>query len=76
MNRHERRRARRIDKDKETKFFNDYVAHLPRVPLNEPLERGRVYHMVVAHDDWCAFYGGGECNCNPEITQHIEPKRS
>jgi hypothetical protein len=52
------------------------MTHLRRVPLNAPLERGRVYHLVIAHHDWCAFYEGGECNCDPVITRHIEPKRS
>ena len=26
----------------------------------------------VAHDSWCAIYGGKECNCNPDIT-YIQP---
>jgi hypothetical protein len=39
------------------KHFNpvieDYVRHLPRVPLNAPFEPGRFYHVCVLHDDWC-----------------------
>ena len=26
-----------------------------------------VYHQDVYHDDWCAIYKGGQCNCNPDI---------
>jgi len=72
-NRHERRRARKLA---HTNFYEQYVQHLPQIPLDAPLERGRVYHTVMQHDDWCAFYDGKECNCNPIITRHIEPKRS
>ena len=35
----------------------------------------RVYHTVVMHDDWCAHYDGKECNCNPIVMRHVEPKR-
>jgi hypothetical protein len=72
MNRHERRRARRID----NAFYEAHVRHLPQVPLNAPLERGRVYHMVYQHDDCCARYAGVDCNCNPVVTRYIEPTRS
>ena len=74
MNRHERRRARRIAQ--ENKFYLNYIQHLPQIPLDAPHERGRVYHLVFNHDGWCAFYDGGACNCNPHITRHVEPKRS
>jgi hypothetical protein len=39
MNRHERRRTR---KARENKFYTGYVKHLSRVPLDAPLERGRL----------------------------------
>jgi Fe-S-cluster containining protein len=74
MNRHERRRERKLAQ--HNKFYSGYVAHLPRVPLDEPLERGRVYHLVFHHDSWCAFYDDKPCNCNPIITRHAEPRRS
>lgn len=33
------------------------------------LKPGTVSEIVVAHDDWCAFYSGRgkECDCDPEI---------
>jgi hypothetical protein len=74
MNRHQRRRARRIAH--HNKFYRNYVRHLPRLPIDAPLERGRVYHMVFHHDEWCAFYSGAPCNCNPIISRHAEPVRS
>lgn len=74
MNRHERRRADKIAR--ENRFYHDYIRHLPRIPINAPYERGRLYHTVSFHDDWCAIYSGGACNCNPNIVRHIEPQRS
>ena len=74
MNRHQRRRARKMAG--HNKFYNDYIRHLPQVALDAPLERGRLYHTVVHHDEWCAFYDDKDCNCDPNISRHVEPKRS
>jgi hypothetical protein len=75
MNRHERRRSKAMAR--ENTFYTDYIRHLPSVPIDAPLERGRLYHIVMHHDEWCAIYDGkGQCNCNPIVTRHIEPKRS
>jgi hypothetical protein len=75
MNRHERRRAAARTRKAHNSFYGRYVQHLPQVPLDAPLERGRVHHLVCFHDDWCAFYEGKDCNCNPIITRHAEPER-
>ena len=45
MNRHECRRADKIAR--ENRFYRDYVRHLPRIPINAPYERGRLYHTVL-----------------------------
>jgi len=29
---------------------------------------GQVVHIDVAHDDWCAIFKGGICNCDPEVS--------
>jgi hypothetical protein len=63
MNRHQRRRARRMTR--HNKFYQTYVRHLPRIPLDAPLDRGRVYHLVVQHDEWCQF-----------VSRYVEPRRS
>ena len=60
----------------ENKFYNDYVRHLPQVPLDAPIERGRIHHLVVHHDEWCAVYDGKDCNCDPNVSRHVEPERS
>jgi hypothetical protein len=79
MNRHQRRAAAARSRDAHSAWFRDYVSHLPEVPVDAPLERGRLYHMCVFHDDWCRFYeteNPAHCNCNPTVRQYAEPKRS
>ena len=66
MNRHERRRRE--------KFVTDYVEHLDQVPFGV-LERGRVYHSVYYHDDWCGIFKGGICTCSPTVKRYVEPQR-
>jgi hypothetical protein len=78
MNRHQRRAARA---KREGDFYQNYIQQLPEVPMEAPLERGRLYHTVCHHDPWCAIYdtdtgGLGQCNCNVVLTRHIEPRRS
>jgi hypothetical protein len=73
---HAKRRANRAKHDT---FYQEHIRHLPQVPLDAPFERGRVYHTCVHHDAWCRFYdteNPGDCNCEPEITRHVEPRRS
>jgi hypothetical protein len=74
MSSKDRRRARNLG-DFEDAFYHEYIKHLPRVSLDE-IEPGRIYRRVYQHDDWCARYSGGLCNCNVIITRHVEPKRS
>jgi hypothetical protein len=33
-----------------------------------PVEPGKFFTAAVKHDDWCRVYGGGECNCDPDVT--------
>jgi hypothetical protein len=73
MNRHGRRQAAI---NRENDFYLKYVRHLRSIQLDAPTEPGRVYHMVFSHDSWCAIYSGRQCNCNPSVSRHIEPKRS
>jgi hypothetical protein len=73
-NRHDRRAARKKQQDD---FYTNYVRHLPTVEIDAPLERGKVYHTVCCHDDWCTIYDdGGICNCNVVVTRHVEPRRA
>ena len=81
-NRHERRRqAARQRRNRHDRFYNDYIRHLPRVPLDAPLAPGQVYHLVFAHDDDCGIYNKSngtldDCTCSPIVSRHVEPRRS
>ncbi len=78
MNRHERRKAKKINP-----FVDDYVLHLPEISPAEALSLSRrpgLTHVVMRHDSWCRVLteggGVGNCNCNPQISYHVEPARS
>lgn len=30
----------------------------------------------ICHDDWCAIYRGGYCNCNPEVRVRLPVERN
>jgi hypothetical protein len=32
-----------------------------------PARPGQVIGVKVYHDNWCAIFRGGQCNCSPEI---------
>jgi uncharacterized protein YfaT (DUF1175 family) len=45
-----------------------YVAKLSSlIAAGKVGKPGTVQHLVVLHDDWCAFHRGGVCNCEPDI---------
>ena len=70
------RKQRRAMRARADKLYEDYLRHLPEVPLNEPLEPGKVQHVVYFHDDGCSIFAGGECNCSPTVERRAEPTRS
>jgi hypothetical protein len=39
----------------------------PAAP-EEVLQRGTVTIAMVAHDDWCAYFTGKACSCEPEVS--------
>ena len=30
-----------------------------------------LYHQYIAHDDWCAIWSVGKCNCDPDIVTRM-----
>ena len=38
-----------------------------------PAEAG-VHHIDIYHDDWCASFRGGACDCEPEIKIRAWPR--
>jgi hypothetical protein len=79
MNRHERRR--RAAMERETRFVNEYVHHLPEVGPEAIGTPGGIIHAAYYHDDWCKIYdadscGIMSCNCKPNVRYFAEPNRS
>jgi hypothetical protein len=88
VNRHQRRAAaadlRRAGKTPTffpMKTWTDYLAHLPRVPLNAPELPGRRYYTIEHHDPDCRSLRPPrrreDCDCNNVVkTKVVEPMRS
>jgi hypothetical protein len=52
----------------EWPVVTDFMSHTEKY-------RGRVVHMLVAHDDDCPAVGTGVgCTCNPTIQHRLQPK--
>jgi hypothetical protein len=47
---------------------HNYYKKLMRLRAAGEIPSGPLTEVDVAHDDWCAVYGGGYCNCDPDIT--------
>lgn len=47
---------------------HNYIKKLKKMQLDGklPIEIG-VTHVSIFHDNWCAIYSGGFCNCDPDI---------
>ena len=82
MNRHDRRAAAARAKGARAKhdnIFENYIRHLPQLPLGAPMQPGTVEHLVIHHDETCRFYENEnimECNCDFIMSRYIEPERS
>ena len=47
---------------------HNYIAKLILyVLLRSPGNKDR--HFKISHDDWCAFFKGRACNCDPDIRE-------
>ncbi len=42
---------------------HNYLADIMKMDFTP----GTCCHLTTLHDDWCAIYEGGYCDCNPEI---------
>ena len=47
---------------------HNYAKKLLRYVEQTPLGSGD-HHFKVSHDDWCAFFKGRACNCDPDIRE-------
>lgn len=73
MNRHKRRAA--AARARQARLYPDYVRHLPRVPLDAPLDQSQVYFLVRGHEKGCAWFAGERCSCVPRLRLHVNPVR-
>ncbi len=73
MSKHKHRKAQAQVRKREPRVpgVHNYLEPLFKATSEEIesglLERGRVSITNVRHDSWCDIYGGGVCNCDPEI---------
>jgi hypothetical protein len=77
MNRTERRRADAINRNRlrDHKPHQDWVADKAEQPAidlsgNSLRLEPCVYHMIIRHEDWCHYWDGDACDCDPLITLH------
>ncbi len=61
------RRQRRAEQAKMRKLGTGY---LERMVASRPHLKPGIHHVYIAHDDWCAFLQGGDCNCTPDMHRH------
>jgi hypothetical protein len=56
------------------KAYRETVQAFPEVPVGT-LEGGKVMHLIVRHDPWCPTINeGGDCTCQPDVSQHLQPE--
>ncbi len=46
----------------------NYIPKVLALSLAATLEPGTVSAILVTHDDWCAIYRGGCCDCDPDVS--------
>ena len=49
---------------------HNHIEKLLRYVAKTPLGIGD-RHVKVSHDDWCAFFTGRACNCDPDIREML-----
>ncbi len=47
---------------------HNYIAKLLRYVRRRSLGN-RDHHVKILHDDWCGFFKGRACNCDPEVRE-------
>jgi hypothetical protein len=75
--------SERRELERKRKFSNNFAqfvrSRCEPIPAPTPADitgkyRGRVVHIMCAHDDWCPAWGTGNgCVCNPIITYYLQP---
>lgn len=50
---------------------NDVKAILQAIVSGKIRLSPGVSDVEIRHDDWCNIFHGGQCNCNPSLTQNV-----
>ena len=55
------------------KSLPNYVPDVIKLGLRLKHKRhpGEVLHVTISHDDWCSFFQGGLCDCDPEVREGL-----
>ena len=51
--------------------MDNYVKKVLPIIAHLELKPGSVVEWTTYHDDWCGFFRGGRCNCDPDLVPHI-----
>jgi hypothetical protein len=54
---------------------NYYVRLIEALKKSPELRAAGIHNIDIRHDDWCAIYKGGYCNCEPEIALRCSPQK-
>ena len=52
---------------------HNYYAKLMKLYQEGRLPAASLSEVEILHDDWCAVYTGGYCNCDPDIQLRVHP---
>ena len=47
---------------------HNYAREVAALVVSAVLTRGEVYAVDILHDDGCAIWKGGYCDCNPAVS--------
>ncbi len=47
---------------------HNYMTKVIDLVRQQPAESGD-HHVKILHDDWCGFFKGRACNCDPDIRE-------
>lgn len=49
-------------------YGGNYIEKIKRLHARGSYQVEHVYMTMVAHDEWCAHFRGGECDCDPDVS--------
>jgi hypothetical protein len=57
---------------------HNYYKKLIQMFQQGKLPTASVSDVDIAHDDWCAIYSGGYCDCDPDIRirPNLDPRNN